>query len=215
MLRSCSAIAVVILISCPVAADPTVKSGDRVTLMGDSEAFLLAHELPQLARASGAIMTSVTVPGSSVISWSAPASSPYWQKIKRSKPAVIIVSLGANDACMGPHVVANEQPFMDVFNRKIATMGARCVVWFGPPAIGAPNPTKDQCALFLAAPGIELFAQMVQASGFPYLDARTIHVPLWDDHLHCSRESGTGCAIWAAWAWKRMTTGEDLCVAYP
>jgi hypothetical protein len=185
--------------------------------MGDSEAYLLSWEFPRLARGTGAPFVSVVAPGSSVISWSRELGK-EWSAIRRAKPDVLLVSLGANDACTGPRVVVNEPPFLVRFRAKLDRTKAKCVVWLGPPAVGAPHPTKDQCALALAEPGLELFAQMIGGAGIPYLDARTIQIPLWNDHLHCSRPAHSadtkpesrGCETWAAWAWNRLTT-EDLC----
>lgn len=202
MARWCSALVVALLISRPVAADPIIKPGDRVILMGDSEAFLLSREFPALAARDGVAFSSVVVPGSSVISW---ALKGPWGKIRRAKPDVLLVSLGANDACTGPRVVENEKPFLRTFLRKLRGAKARHVVWLGPPDIGAPHPTRTQCSRALAGPGLDMFAAMVGAE-VPYLDARTIQVDLWDDHLHCSRGNGTGCATWATWIWKELIT---------
>lgn len=195
-------------------AQARVGEGDRVVLMGDSEAYLLSWELPRLVQASGASFTSVTVPGSSVISWARELNS-SWNKVRKARPTLLLVSLGANDACMGPRVVVNEGPFMRAFQAKLDKVKAKCVVWLGPPAIGAPNPTRTQCAKSLAEPGLELFAKMVQEQGITYFDARQIQVHLWDDHLHCSRpqhsnDLSRGCRTWAEWAWKQIQN-EDLC----
>lgn len=206
-------VASLLLLSAPARA-ATVVSGTRVTLMGDSEAFLLSWEFPRLAKQTGAPFRSVVVPGSSVISWSRELSR-EWARIRGSKPDVLLVSLGANDACTGPRVVGNEEPFLVRFLAKLDRTKAKCVVWLGPPQVGAAHPRKDQCSLGLAQPGLELFARMIQAAGIPYFDARSIPVQLWDDQLHCSRpmhakDPAHGCADWAAWVWGRLTT-EDLC----
>lgn len=217
-------VSVLMLVALFLAAPPASASlgaGDRVVLMGDSEAFLLAWELPRLVQASGASFTSVTVPGSSVISWARELNS-FWAKVRRARPTLLLVSLGANDACMGPDVVRNEgrgigntPPFFETFRAKLDKAKAKCVVWLGPPAIGAPSPTRSQCSKARAEPGLEMFAQMVQGAGITYFDARQIQIDLWNDHLHCSRpqhsgDRSRGCRDWAEWAWNQIQT-EDLC----
>ena len=203
-----------VLLACGPACAATVSQDTRVVLMGDSEAFLLAEEFPILAKATGARFSAVPVPGSSVISWGTGLPGP-WRKVRSARPDVLLVSLGANDACTGPSVVVNERPFLSSFRAKLDRTHAKCVVWLGPPAIGAPRPTRSQCAAQLAGPGTELFSQMIVGAGIPYIDARTIRIELWDDHLHCSRpmhpkDTSRGCETWATWVWQRLTT-EDLC----
>jgi hypothetical protein len=203
-----------VLLGSELAEAASLHQGDRVVLMGDSEAFLLSWEFPKLAQASGVQFSSVVVPGSSVISWARELDS-SWSKVRRAKADVLLVSLGANDACTGPRVVRNEGPFLRSFQTKLRRTRAKCVIWLGPPAIGAPNPTRTQCSKALAEPGLELFFQMVQKAGLPYLDARTVPIHLWGDHLHCSRpmhqgDKSRGCDTWARWIWQRITT-EDFC----
>lgn len=50
-------------------AEPLVKPGERVWLMGDSNGFFLMHELPQLARQDGVIVEGDPVGGASVFWW--------------------------------------------------------------------------------------------------------------------------------------------------
>jgi len=214
-----------VLLVTSAAQAATVSQGTRVTLMGDSEAFLLAWEFPRLAKQTGAPFKSVVVPGSSVISWSRELSR-EWARIRGLRPDVLLVSLGANDACTGPGVVGNEDrsidhrpSFLQTFRAKLDRTKSKCVVWLGPPQVGAAHPRKDQCSLGLARPGLDLFVGMIRATGIPYFDARTIPVQLWDDQLHCSRpmhdrDPAHGCADWAAWVWQRLTT-EDVCSAEP
>lgn len=187
-----------------------VSAGDSVVLMGDSQAFLLGWEFPRLADASGVVFHTVSVPGSSVISWSIKGP---WDKIRSHRPRVVFVSLGSNDACTGVRVIANEGPFLDRFVRRLERLRAR-VVWLAPPAIG------DATVLAQARPGQDAFmALLSHNNGFLshkdwlILDARPHNFPLWGDKLHCSRpqfhgDTANGCRRWAEWVWSFATVGD-------
>lgn len=210
-----------IIVACMlIATDATaeVKSGDRVLLMGDSEAFLLSQEFPAMAAQDGVTFKAAVVPGSSVIQWSEHLAR-EWSEVFRFKPTVIFVALGANDACMGKSVVANEQipmipgqtPFIVKVVRRLHKTKAREVYWLGPPKIGAAGNDKKKCLATVAVPGLEAFANMIRATDIPYLDAREIQVDMWEDKLHCSRPATSsdprnGCLVWARWVWDRVKT---------
>lgn len=189
-----------------------VYQGDRVLLMGDSEAYLLSYEFPALAKRDGMEFKTVAVAGSSVISWSQ-GLGPQWDAIRRFHPDVVLVSLGANDGCMGVRVVRNEKPFLEAFMRKLRRVGAREVVWMGPPKIGVPTKKDGRSKLPQATAGLEEFAALVKTTGVPFLDAREIEVAMWDDQLHCSRpqypkDPANGCSTWAGWVWGAITTSQ-------
>ena len=189
------------LVSMMLVAASLIHSGDRVVLMGDSQAFLLGWEFPPLAEADGVTFTTVSMPGSSVISWS---KGGRWPDIHRARPSVLLVALGSNDACMGVRVVANERPFLKRFLRRVRAVKAREVVWLSPPKIGTPQ------ILPQANSGQDAFASLLASENVNFLDARAIEVPLWNDRLHCSRpqfygDSANGCQKWAGWVWERVT----------
>lgn len=194
---------------------PLARRGDRMYVIGDSEAFLLMQELPALARASGVTLDSAVVPGSSVIQWSTVLHREWWQA-RRFRPDVLVVILGANDACMGTRIVHNEaativpgQPsYLERMLARIRRVRARTVVWLGPPAIGVP-PQGVASRHPQAVAGLAEFATMIRGTGLPYFDARDISVGMWDDQLHCSRprhqrDPSNGCLTWATWAWRRL-----------
>jgi len=173
----------------------SLTAGDRVLLIGDSQAFLLSHEFPVLATRDGVTFKAVVAPGSSVISWA--SDGPLWAMAAQFRPTAVLVSLGSNDAYMGPSVVRNEGPFLARVSKRLDGLGAREVVWLGPPKLRR------------AAKGLEAFVQMVSRTGFRYLDAREIEVGMWDDQLHCSRpqyagDRADGCRVWATWAWQLL-----------
>jgi hypothetical protein len=189
------------LYSVQAGAQLKSQQGERVVLIGDSEAFLLAAEFPRLAEADGASFAAVTVPGSSVISWSIEGP---WHKVRYLRPTILLIALGANDACIGARVVRNEKPYLSRFLRRVAAMNAAQVIWLGPPDIGSPSKLPQ------ARAGLAAFASMVQDTGTFYLDARTISVGMWDDALHCSRpqypgDPSSGCQTWASWAWSSLS----------
>jgi lysophospholipase L1-like esterase len=194
----------VLLLAPAAPAAVQVQPGDRVLLMGDSEAFLLGRDFPAVLPPD-VVFKPVASPGSSVISWS--EGQPLeWAQVFSFRPNVILVSLGANDACTGPSVVRNEPPYLERFLRKLRRTKAREIVWVGPPKIGYPVPDRKQCTATRAVPGLELFVQMVRATGVPYLDAREVEIDMWSDRLHCSRpqypgDLHHGCLTWAKWIW--------------
>ena len=207
--RALAALVAVIMTTVPAqAADPILRGGDRVVLMGDSEAFLLGHDLPKVIDDSTVSFAFVARPGSSVISWSQGLPD-AWASVRSLRPSVLLVSLGANDSCMGPSVVVNEDRYLDRMLRRLARLGAREVIWLGPPRIGHPRGGRGSCSAARAVPGLEMFAQMVVSRKVPYFDARSVSVAMWSDFLHCSRpqyagDPARGCLDWAEWVWKRL-----------
>ena len=185
-----------------IAATGIIRPGDHVVLVGDSEAYLLAHEFPALAARDGVRFTAHPRPGSSVITW---ASASAWASTRADHPNVLLISLGANDACMGAGVVANEGPHLTRLLAHAANTGAREIVWLGPPSIGSAT------ILPQASAGLSAFATMIRATSTRYLDARTIAISMWPDLLHCSRpqfygdNKANGCSTWARWVWDDLS----------
>lgn len=194
-------------------ADPLVEEGDRVMLMGDSEAFLLSWEMPARAKTEGVTFDAIPVAGSSVIQWATKLHKERW-KIRHWKPDVLLISLGANDACIGAKVVKNEPPYLEKFMAWVDSVGAREVVWLGPPHIGVP-PKGRKSLHPQAVEGLVWFAEMIyQHTSVPYFDARSIEVEMWDDQLHCSRkqwpsDKAHGCTDWANWIWDKLLADPD------
>jgi hypothetical protein len=162
-------------------------SGDRVYLIGDSQAFLLRYELAPLARADGVALGHSTIGGSSIISWSM-RHQQQLQACRNFHPTLTLVALGSNDAYMGARVITNEPPYL---KRLLRQMRGR-VLWVGPPDL--PK----------AREGVDAVAGMVRAEGVEYLDSRSIQLAMWDDQLHCARPHPEGCSKWARWIWDQV-----------
>jgi len=162
----------------------TPQPPKRVWLIGDSLAWLL-HSVLAKTVPEGITYDGNPIGGASVISW-ATKHQPEIAASRRFRPDFTVVLLGANDAYMGPRIIANERPFLDRLLRRLRGK----VVWLGPPDL--PR----------ARPGLDAFASMIQGAGLPYLDSRGVKVPMWGDQLHPTEE---GRRIWAAWVWPRLT----------
>lgn len=161
--------------------------GDRVYLIGDSQAFLLQYDLAPLAKADGVPFGTAAIGGSSIISW-AQGHDRELALMRRFYPTVLVVALGSNDAYMGPRIVANEPPYL---RRLLGRLRGR-VVWVGPPDL--PRARK----------GLEAVASMVKKEGVDYLDSRQVRLAMWDDQLHCARPHPDGCSKWARWVWSYL-----------
>jgi hypothetical protein len=179
------------------ASSALINRTDRVLLMGDSEAFLLKDEIKRRMDSAGIHYAARVVPGSSVIQWARELHGD-WSFIYTFKPNVLLVSLGANDACMGTRIVQNERPY---FTRFLKRAGARRVIWIGPPAIGAQEGCGVRDCMTRAIEGLEAFSTMARER-VTYLDARSVKIPMWDDLLH---PSPIGRAVWSTWLWERLT----------
>jgi hypothetical protein len=182
-----------------------VHPNDHVVLMGDSEAYLLGWEFPEIAKKHGVEFDTVAIPGSSVIQWATKLHK-EWYKIRKLKPTTIFVSLGANDACIGSRVVRNEKPYLEKFLKRLERTGATKVFWLGPPKIGVPKSGKSLHPQAIS--GLDDFANMVSEQTI-YLDARDVDIDMWDDQLHCSRprypgQQTLGCKTWANWVWDNV-----------
>jgi len=170
-------------------AEPLVKSGSRVWVIGDSLAWLLMHELPVLAQKENVILKGNPVPGSSVISWSQRHNREI-AVMNAFKPDVLVVCLGANDAYMGPDVIKNEPPFLAALLRRLQSKD-RTIVWVLPPKLER------------AKRGLENFANMIESSvSYRVLDSHQIRIEMWNDKLH---PSASGRAIWAQWIWNYLS----------
>lgn len=186
MMRTAVALASVLILSSSTAA-----AEERVFLIGDSQAFLLQHDLAPLVRKGGASFGASPAPGSSIWSW-VRGCQEQKRALRRFKPTTILVSLGSNDAYVGVKFVASEREMLLRLLKELRRVAPR-VIWLGPPKL--PR----------AKTGLESFYQMVSVE-VSYLDARTIEVAQWDDQLHCARPNPNGCVKWASWIWDRINS---------
>lgn len=173
-------------------ADEASPRKPRVAVIGDSQAWLLMHDLPRVALADGVEVRGWTVPGSSVLSWSGYRHEVELARMRAWHPDLVVVVLGSNDAYMASHVLAGEPARIRSLLWRLYHRGHR-VVWVGP--------TK----LPQARRGLEIFKRMVAEEGLVrYLDSSSIDIEQWGDELHCARPAPGGCARWASWIWIRV-----------
>jgi hypothetical protein len=194
-----SAFVLAICVALPASAE--VQPGDRVALLGDSQAFLLARHLRALAEPA-CPFTSEALGGSDVRQWSRDLD-PQWQRLRQFDPDVVLVMLGSNDSCEGSSVQLRVGPSaIAAMLRRLGRLRARELVWIGPPRIGRPG------LLDRAAPGTELFLSQLRAVApdLPVIDSRDMPLSMWSDALH---PDAAGQAAWAAWIWSRVRGGTD------
>lgn len=186
---------VLLLLSEVAAADPLVKRGDRVWLIGDSNGWLLMHELPKLAEKDGVTLEGNPVGGASLFWWTDPEHRRYLWQMNGFHPDVVVVVLGTNDAHFPPHVRAS-LPARMLKLQLAAARGGRTVVWVGPPKLREP-----------IEPGAEAFRLMVMDTGSPLLDSRQCAFPMLHDGIH---PTIPGRKTWAEWIWKELTTVDNV-----
>jgi lysophospholipase L1-like esterase len=185
---------------CPVYA--ALSPDDRIWLIGDSLGVLIKPYLADKAKTEGLPFGGSPVAGSTIIQWDIELWREKW-RMRAFKPTLVIVVLGANDACLAPHVIANEPPFLKSLNRQLNRTKAR-VVWMGPPKIGSTEPllcwSMKDC-LARAVPGLDAFKAMVVAEGATYLDGRNAGAEMGTDLLH---PTVMGRVTWVNWAWDEL-----------
>lgn len=172
-----------------VAKGPLIKPGDRVWVLGDSQAVgLLYKEFPRLAAQDGVEISGDPLGGTAIFQWN------QWSRLKARVQAgkdwgatVFLVLLGTNDANMNVDLIEKEKTDLAEFLANMRSQGAR-VVWIGPPKLKT-------------LPNGDMVVNMIQATGVDYLDSREIDFPMWDDYIH---PSIPGRTIWAEWAWAKM-----------
>lgn len=180
----------------------TVGPGDRVVMMGDSQAFMLTRPMRALARGANISFEAEPVAGSSVIQWSLELER-NWGRIHALRPTVLLVALGSNDVCIGKRVVQNEGPYFDRFSRRLKRVHAREIWWIGPPNIGGKH------KLFQARDAYDPFLRWIRTKiGYAtLLDSRERFWEMLDDELHPSIE---GARQWASWIWSNVTGQEEV-----
>lgn len=170
-------------------AAPLVKQGDRVWLLGDSNGWLLMHELPKLAERDGVVLRGNPAGGTSVFWWTLPEHRKFLWEMNAFQPDVVVVVLGTNEAHFPAHVRANMPP---AWRKLLAVVGrgGRRVVLVGPPML----PERIE-------PGAQAFRLMVADTATTMLDSQQCAFPMWPDGIH---PSIPGRKIWATWIWNRL-----------
>jgi len=175
-------------------AAPLVKTGDRVWVIGDSNGWLLLHELPKLAERDGVTLEGNPVGGASLFWWTDPEHRRYLWQMNGFYPDVVVVVLGTNDAHFPQDVFASMPERMRKLQMEAALVG-RTVVWIGPPKLREPVEF-----------GADAFRLMVMEAGLPLLDSRQCVFPMLHDGIHPTIQ---GRRTWAAWIWKELTTVDN------
>jgi lysophospholipase L1-like esterase len=186
------------------SAHAEIKPDERIWLIGDSNGFLIYPLLAAKASEAKVPFGGDPIAGSSVIQWASSLHKEHW-RARAFKPTLILVALGANDACMGTRIVSNEPPYLTALLGRLKRTGASRIVWLGPPKIGSTEPKvchamKD--CLARAVPGLDAFKAMVVASSTTYLDGRDSSAEMGTDLLHPTLN---GRATWVNWVWNQLT----------
>jgi len=185
-------------------AKAEIKATDRVWLIGDSNGYLIYPYLAAKAKAEGVPFGGDPKAGSTVIQWATSLHREHW-RARAFKPTIILVALGANDACMGTRIITNEPPYLTTLLNRLNRTGATRIVWLGPPKIGSTDPTvchamKD--CLARAVPGLDAFKAMINDSKTPYLDGRESNAEMGSDLLH---PTAKGRTTWVDWIWTQLS----------
>lgn len=163
---------------CAAAA---VRRGERILLIGDSHAEGFGPLMQRTAERAGYEWTTVAVRGSRVVHWPAVLRN----LLARTRPSLVIVSLGTNDAAVGD--ASN-------IDRRIAEVQAAAnnadavLVWVSPPTLPIRYPVRH------------VVHAAVMASPLAF-DSTKIVIARQNDGIHATPE---GYAFWGASVWTWM-----------
>lgn len=156
-----------------------LKAGDRLALVGDSLGVGLSPHLARLAAASGYPLTSAVQTGSTMAYW-----LPRLGTLLSSRPTVVLVSLGTNDAYTQTSLPELEAQLRQLL-AQVQASGAR-VVWIGPPTL--PDAARPEVLALL---------RRVPA----YFHSEQLSIPQHDG-IHSTAD---GYRDWAAAIWEDLT----------
>ncbi len=163
---------------------PKLRADTRLLLIGDSLAAGLHQHMRQLAGEEGIAYEGRGVVGSRMDQW---VKDPWLpQHLASFQPTMILVSLGTNDAALGPNAVARQA---DDFYRLYAMLldSGADVMWIGPPTLPFPDA------------GIP---DMIRNEVRYYFESEDLDIPRAPDHLH---PTAAGYAGWAGAIWRWLT----------
>lgn len=163
-------------------SDPLVPPPANVLLVGDSLAVGLGTEFRAVATSSGYAASVDAKGGTNMQQWAARIGASLAQR----QPALVLVSLGTNDAAMANPTSQEEQAALNSILAQAQAAGA-VVVWIGPPTL----PTL---------PRAESVRQMIRSTGVLYFPSEQIEFERTSDKIHAT---GAGYAAWmdAIWDW--------------
>jgi hypothetical protein len=157
-----------------------VRRGERILLIGDSHAEGFGPHLQRIAERAGYEWTTVAVRGSRVVHWPAVLRN----LLARTKPSLVLVSLGTNDAVVGDaaNIDARISELQAAANHADAVL-----VWISPPTLPVRYPVRHAVQR----------AVMLSPIAF---DSTRIVIARQNDGIHATPE---GYAFWGAslWTW--------------
>jgi len=162
-----------------------VDENTRLLLVGDSMAVGLTHYLRLLADEEGiedymALATS----GTRIDQWA--RSGELERALEAFEPTLILVSLGTNDAHLGPGAADRQAPYLEELLDMLEESGAT-VVWIGPPEL----PFEDT-----------EIRELLEDEAPRYFDSLDYDIPRGPDDLH---PTASGYAGWAGAIWQWLT----------
>lgn len=166
-------------------ARPRVGPTTRLLVIGDSLAVGLQPHLRQLSEEAGVADYSARgLVGSRLDQW---ARDPWLAaELVRFRPTLVLVSLGTNDAAIGPDAAERQQDALVELVGKLRESGAD-IAWVGPPTLPFPDG------------GIpDLIRGQVKA----YFPSEDYEIPRAPDELH---PTASGYAGWAGAIWQWLT----------
>lgn len=153
-------------------------------LFGDSHAQGLNTQMSRFAAEQGVPYVGNGKVGSRMPEWSV---DPWLDAtIASFRPTLIMVSLGTNDAAIGPGAAARQHQGFEQLLTKLKASGAD-IVWIGPPTL----PFPDQ--------GVP---DMIRAEVPYWFPSAEYEIPRGPDNLHATAR---GYAGWAAAIWNWLS----------
>jgi hypothetical protein len=162
---------------------PAVKPGSTIMLMGDSLGHGMSQRFRGLAISSGYKPATEVISGTSTFQWV------FWinRHLKAHKPALVLVSLGTNDAMQLER--AKKQDVYAEISKVIEDSGAK-LVWILPHRISKSR-----------IPKIDDAREFIRSSVPLSFDSTKINIPLAPDKVHTSTK---GYELWIEEVWKWM-----------
>lgn len=165
-----------------IGCKPTVKTGDRVLLFGDSLAVGLSTPLREIASKSGCEFQALAKSGTSMAHWLGERRADLEATIARLQPTVVLVSLGTNDS---KGMTSEEKLATQIASIAELVGKTSKLLWVRPPKL----PFADRVSAAITSQGIAAF----DSAALPIPQADGIH------------PTGRGYAGWAEHLWASMT----------
>lgn len=183
---------------------PTLRSGDRILLVGDSLAVGLSTPLAALAKDHGIAFQAIAIVGTRIDQWA--QSADLTAQLQSFQPTIVLISLGTNDAYMIPSsgvtIGQRQAPYMEALLSKIEMAGPRAVVWIEPPTLpDAAVSLTSVRQLIEAQHSIDLPKHLKPRVSL-FMSQRLTISPRAPDGIH---PVVSGYAYWAGKIWQWLT----------